>query len=272
MFVVTLFKKLEWFYNETGEIVETIQVHNSSNTVIHDAMHGQTTPEAIYAFKLIPDSILDTDANEINITAWSPSYILYNEPITDTTAIRFGESELRWIPRHPSPHNQYWRKQWSPHCSNINRYIDRDGNKQVISDEAWPKAGHDFSECDFRGTHLSGDLQGINFSGANLAGVCIAGADLSNTDLRGANLFRAYANSINFSGANLTNCNLSHAMLSSSNFYKADLTNADCSGATMHQTTLAKAILTGTNMKDIIGRKKPKPKPKTAAKAKTAKK
>ncbi|MDR5638155.1 MULTISPECIES: pentapeptide repeat-containing protein [unclassified Thermosynechococcus] len=113
----------------------------------------------------------------------------------------------------------------------------------------------------FRGVNLAGsvfplvqlshvdlagaDLQGINWSGADLIK-----ANLANANLRGANLIGA-----DLSGANLTDANLQEAMLSGAILVGAYLSRANLQQAVLSGAILKGAVLHDSNLKDtnVVG-------------------
>ena len=94
------------------------------------------------------------------------------------------------------------------------------------------------------------DLSLMDFSGATLTGVDLAGADVSSADfsdadLTGADLTSATLARADLSGANLSFAKFRDAVLASANLSNANLTSADLSGADLRD-----ANLTGANLID----------------------
>ena len=82
-------------------------------------------------------------------------------------------------------------------------------------------------EADFRGAFLmESRLDGTRLNGADFRGASIAHADLSGADLSGANLAGAVAQGVQLQNAILRGCDLSGADFAGANFRGADLAEA----------------------------------------------
>jgi uncharacterized protein YjbI with pentapeptide repeats len=131
--------------------------------------------------------------------------------------------------------------------------------------------GVNFSGADLRIAHLRranlfrADLRGANLSGADLSDANLREANLSEADLTKANLNGAMLSNAfvrdanlretNLLAANLRNANFKNANLSGANLMVADLEGADLSGANLSKTNLTKSDLSGINLRraDLSG-------------------
>lgn len=124
-------------------------------------------------------------------------------------------------------------------------------------DQKWQLIWQIFNE-NVQGRDFSGaDLSWINISNSDLAGVNLSGAKLNNANLTdvnltGANLSNANLSSANLNNADLSNANLSNADLSRANLNNANLNNANCSSADLSCAKLTNAKL---NDADLSGAK-----------------
>jgi hypothetical protein len=80
---------------------------------------------------------------------------------------------------------------------------------------------------------LKADLQGFDFSDADLRGAVFNGSNLQQADLRGADLGDVVAYATRFDGANLEGAVLRNAMLMQSRFRDARIEGADFSDAVL---------------------------------------
>ena len=92
------------------------------------------------------------------------------------------------------------------------------------------------------GSYVNADLQGMDFSGQNLAQARFTNANLQGASFRQANL----------TGADFSNADLSHADLSGANLTGANLTNASLGGAILIGTIMVNATLTNADMTGVI--------------------
>lgn len=122
----------------------------------------------------------------------------------------------------------------------------------------------DFTGCrmpqfDFAGAMLStaifvnADLDGVDFTSAELSYADMRGANLSNSrldqaDLRSANLQGARMHDASLGGTNLTEAALAQADLLGADLTGADLSGADLRGACLKFTQLKGAILDGADV------------------------
>jgi len=127
--------------------------------------------------------------------------------------------------------------------------------------------GADFSDADLRGINLVGidmrgridmlraDLQGINLSGADLEGALLGGTNLLRAILRNAKLYGANLVDVDLSGAKLNGANLKavilrNATLVGANLEGANLYGADLIGVELIASNLKKANLTKAQLND----------------------
>ena len=88
------------------------------------------------------------------------------------------------------------------------------------------------------------DLSGANFSRANLQRAALYGAKLSGTNLTGANLTQAKLVYAKLKGAFFRDANLTNADLKFAEFQQGDLRNANLTGADLTNADLSNANLT----------------------------
>lgn len=87
-----------------------------------------------------------------------------------------------------------------------------------------------------------------NFSGANLAEICLQWADLSEANCQQANLSGAYLNRADLIGTDLSQANLRGVDLSKANLSEANLSQAIISWANLSEANLSQANLSGANL------------------------
>lgn len=99
---------------------------------------------------------------------------------------------------------------------------------------------------DLHGTNLASvDLQGANFSSANLSNTVCTLTIFEQANFGGANLFKASCSQADFLQASLTNANLQQV-----NFNSADLTSASLRNSTTNGATFIGTIFSNTIMPD----------------------
>ena len=102
--------------------------------------------------------------------------------------------------------------------------------------------GADFTNADLAGLDLSGaNLQKAVFDGANLAGTNLSGSNMQSDSFVGADLTGA-----NLSGANLQKSDFTNAILVGANLQGANMQNSDMTGANLHQ-----ALTNGANLNKV---------------------
>ena len=92
------------------------------------------------------------------------------------------------------------------------------------------------------------DLNGVDLSWRNLAGVNLEEANLVSALLRGAHLSRANLTGADLSGAELVDSNLNDASLLRANLTGANLEDASLVRASLNSADLSRANLTGANL------------------------
>ncbi|MCK7483565.1 MAG: pentapeptide repeat-containing protein [Candidatus Moduliflexus flocculans] len=118
-------------------------------------------------------------------------------------------------------------------------------NSRIVLDFA----GADLSELNLAGANLArADLSGARLAGANLSGANLSRAklfraDLSQADLSRANLFKANLSQADLAGANFNGADLSGAFLIRANLSGASLLGACLKGASLGQASLFRARL-----------------------------
>ncbi|WP_433002484.1 pentapeptide repeat-containing protein [Kribbella sp. CA-294648] len=95
-------------------------------------------------------------------------------------------------------------------------------------------------------------LDGVDFSGFELAYMPLRDAQLQGANLSGANLQRAALSSVTFTGADLSGADLREAGLSGASLRGASLKGADLSGASLRDVYAKEANLTGANLSGAI--------------------
>ena len=109
--------------------------------------------------------------------------------------------------------------------------------------------GADFSAANLKGAHLwEANLLGTNLQGTRLQGANLRGANLQGADLVGANLRRASLIGANLQAADLGGANLQGANLSHANFRGAALFRATLQGADLFGAKLQGAGLERANL------------------------
>ena len=122
--------------------------------------------------------------------------------------------------------------------------------------------------CDFRGAHLSGWFQGINFSNSDFRGASLnlgefTGCSFSSSNLRGAYLASSkfqgsrferailqgvYARGSDFQGANFSKANLCGSDLQEANFQTAIFDDANLMGVNLNNAKLQASYLVNTKL------------------------
>lgn len=95
--------------------------------------------------------------------------------------------------------------------------------------------------------YVSGFLQGINLSGADLRKLDLMYANFRHANLKGANLSRTCLWRANFYYANLTGANLSRTDLQETEFFKAEMRGVNLSQAEILDTSFGGANLIDAN-------------------------
>jgi uncharacterized protein YjbI with pentapeptide repeats len=115
----------------------------------------------------------------------------------------------------------------------------------------WRKEHHEV-KVDFNGAKFEGflarNLNGLDFSGADISNAQFLHANLTHTNLSGSKGWDVY-----FREAELNNANLSNAQFIRANFFHAELqeanfNGANLSGANFRESTAIEADLSGTNL------------------------
>ena len=101
----------------------------------------------------------------------------------------------------------------------------------------------------------NGNLEGCDFSGADLRMACFAAADCRGADFSGSNLSSAYfwrsdLRDCDFGFSNLFLANMKEVDARCANFSHADLQKADLSGSHLREASFHNANLRNTDLKD----------------------
>ncbi len=113
--------------------------------------------------------------------------------------------------------------------------------------------GIDFSEANLQGAILeSANLQAALLIETNLQGAILENANLQGAMLLEANLQRAVLCQANLQGAELVGANLQGAILENTNLQRSDLSGTDLRSANLLRADLRNATLELTNLKEAI--------------------
>ncbi len=117
-------------------------------------------------------------------------------------------------------------------------------------DDYWKLEDVDLSGIILKGGslyYISGFLQGINLSGADLRKLDLSRSDFQQANLSGANLSRTCLWRATFYYANLSGANLSRTDLQEAQFFEADMRGVNLSQAKILDTSFSGANLMGAN-------------------------
>jgi uncharacterized protein YjbI with pentapeptide repeats len=143
--------------------------------------------------------------------------------------------------------------------SNVSCVISVSGAGNSLENVVIDPTTQNFNGVDLSGASLAGaTLTGVSFDGASLSGASFAGADISggsfsgstltNVDLSGSNVSGASFDGATMTGATLTGANVSGASFAGATMTGASLAGANVSGASFAGASLAGASLAGADI------------------------